>query len=151
MGPGGQPPRHTVFRRYTELLAVYHHVWIHGGIFEKMSEGVNLETGEIYTQMLAEDNTRTLTATENRPPRSIRKMELPILPGRNGNKEPAGGGTCVSMPSTTMKLSGRAYTPIALGRTRVTIAFFFVPETTVGPEYEESRKKDADLFLGNTQ
>jgi len=98
-----------------------------------MSDEINLETGEIYTQMLAEDNTHTLTATKNRPPREIRKIVLPTLSGRNGNKESTGGGTCVMMPSTTMTLSGRAYapviyTPIAPGRTRATMAFFFAPE-----------------------
>ena len=139
-----------------ENWEVYHHVWVHDGIFEKMSDEINLETGEIYTQMLAEDNTLTLTATKNRPPREIRKIDLPILPGRNGNKEPAGGGTCVMMPSTTMTLSGRAYapviyTPIAPGRTRATMAFFFAPEAAEGPEFEEGRETVADLFLGKTR
>ncbi len=139
-----------------ENWEVYHHIWVHGGIFEKMSDELDVKTGELYTQMLAEDNTLTLTATKNRPPRAGRDMKLPSLPGRNGNKEPKGGGTCVVLPSTTMTLSGKAYapviyTPIAPGRTRATMAFLFAPEAAEGKEFEEGREKVCDLFLGKTR
>lgn len=139
-----------------ENWEVYHHIWVHEGIFEKMSDELNIQTGELYTQMLAEDNTLTLTAAESRPARRNRKMELPSLPGRDGNKEPAGGGTCVLLPSTTMTLSGKAYapviyTPIAPGRTRATMAFLFAPEAAEGEEFEAGHEQVADLFLGKTR
>ena len=48
---------------------VYHHVWVHEGIVERMSDEVGLETGDPYTETVADGSTMILKATARRPER----------------------------------------------------------------------------------
>ncbi len=60
-----------------ENWEVYHHVWVHDGVFDKMSDEVDLDSGEPYTDMIAEGNTMMLRANDRRPP-----LPQPVEGGR---------------------------------------------------------------------
>ena len=47
-----------------ENWEVYHHVWVHEGVFDKMSDEVDLATGEPYTDMIADGNVMILDTAE---------------------------------------------------------------------------------------
>ena len=46
---------------------VYHHVWVHEGVFDRMSDEVDLGTGVPYTDSIAEGNVMVLKGKPERP------------------------------------------------------------------------------------
>ena len=63
-----------------ENWEVYHHVWVHEGVFDKMSDEVDLATGEPYTDMIADGNVMMLRYRKTRPPAVSRPAHGPALP-----------------------------------------------------------------------
>ena len=79
---------------------VYHHVRVHEGIFERMSDEVDLETGEPFTDTIGDGNIMILRANARRPERRLDTAAdgstLPPLPSRPGS----GKSTAAPMPSS---------------------------------------------------
>ena len=120
---------------------VYHHVWVHEGIFERMSDEVDLETGEPYTYTVVDGAVMTLRATARRPERGVDTAadgsSLPRLPSLAGVEQKHGVANAI-LPNTTLTLGPCAYVPgiyvpVAPGVTRAEMAWYFAPEAAAGP------------------
>ena len=135
---------------------VYHHVWVHEGIFDRMSDEVDLDTGEPFTDALADGNVMMLKANARRPQRSPDTAAdgavLPPLPARDGAGQKHGAANAV-LPNTTLSIGPSAYvpaiyTPVAPGVTRAEMAWYFAPEAATGPVHESAREAALDRWLG---
>ena len=141
-----------------ENWEVYHHVWVHEGVFDKMSDEVDPATGEIYTDMIADGNVMMLRYTKNRPPpalRSVNGPELPPVPVRYEKTEPTGAANAV-LPNTTVTIGAAAYAPaiyvpIAPGLTEARMAWYFASGAATGETFETSREAVLDRWLGPTR
>lgn len=137
-----------------ENWEVYHHVWVHEGVFDKMSDEVDLSTGEPYTDMIADGNTLMLRATAQRPPRRLSgpSANLPRLPEKYSVDHPVSTANAI-LPNTTVTIGPVAYapaiyTPISAGVTRASMAWYFAPEAAQGTEFEAGREAIFDRWLG---
>ncbi len=135
---------------------VYHHVWVHEGIFDRMSDEVDLETGEPYTDSIADGNVMILRANARRPKRKPETgtdgSVLPLLPSRNGAGQTHGAANAV-LPNTTLTLGPSAYVPaiyvpVAPGVTRAEMAWYFAPEAASGKKHAQAREAAIDRWLG---
>ena len=135
---------------------VYHHVWVHEGIFDRMSDDVDLETGEPYTDMVADGNVMVLRANDRRPERKPDAGRdgsvLPPLPTRNGAGQKHGAANAV-LPNTTLTMGPSAYVPaiyvpVAPGVTRAEMAWYFAPGAGKGAKHAEARDAAIDRWLG---
>ncbi len=139
-----------------ENWEVYHHVWVHKGVFDKMSEEVDLTTGEPYTDMIAEGNVLTLRYKENRPlpetSRPAKERALPSIPEKKPRAGPAGPANAV-LPNTTVTFGPNVYSPaiylpVAPGVTEARMAWYFAPGAGTGAQYEASREEILNRWLG---
>ena len=135
---------------------VYHHVWVHEGIFERMSEEVDLETGEPFTESVADGNVMILRPTPRRPERALDTAAdgttLPPLPSLHGAGQKHGVANAV-LPNTTLTVGPSTYaptiyTPVAPGVTRAEMAWYFAPEAASGPTHAAARDAALDRWLG---
>ena len=141
-----------------ENWEVYHHVWVHEGVFDKMSDEVDPATGEIYTDPIADGNVMMLRDGKNRPPatrRPVNGPELPPLPVRYEKPGPSGAANAV-LPNTTLTIGAVAYTPaiyvpIAPGLTEARMAWYFAPGAATGERFEAGREAVLDRWLGPTR
>ena len=64
-----------------ENWEVYHHVWVHQGVFDLMSDEVDFETGKPCTDMIASNNSLMLRPNDLRK-ESARPnpIDLPLMP-----------------------------------------------------------------------
>lgn len=138
---------------------VYHHVWVHKGVFDRMSDEVDMKTGKPHTEMIATGDILILKANAKRPPRRPKapalKHALPPIPARQGAK-PAGGAAIAVLPNTTVTMSGNEYapaifTPLAPGRTRASMAWYYVGDAATDRKYADARKRALDRWLGETR
>lgn len=134
----------------------YHHVWVHDGIFDKMSDEVDLKTGASYTETLPEGNVLTLRRTAAAPPRAGTSSQilgaLPPIPQKAGSPAFSGCTTAV-LPNTTMTTGINTYapvvyTPLGPDRTRASMAWYFVGSAAEAPEFAAARGKVLDRWLG---
>ena len=123
-----------------ENWEVYHHVWVHEGVFDKMSDEVDLSTGKPYTDMIADGNSLMLRAKATRPPRKLTgpASSLPELPTKWDVQSPVSTANAV-LPNTTVTIGPVAYapaiyTPLAAGITRASMAWYFAPGAPPNPE-----------------
>ena len=143
-----------------ENWEVYHHVWVHTGVFDKMSEELDLETGEPYTEMAAEGNVMFLRYTPNRPvpapaATSSDVTPLPAVQQKWEKTEPTSTANAI-LPNTTVTIGADAYvpavyTPIAPGRTRTSMAWYFAPGAAEGSALRDAREAFLDRWLGPTR
>ena len=141
-----------------ENWEVYHHVWVHEGVFDKMSDEVDLTTGEPYTDMIADGNVMMLRYKGNRPPaarKAVNGPALPPVPTRYEKTEPTGAANAV-LPNTTVTIGAVAYAPaiyvpIAPGLTEARMAWYFAPGAATGTRFEASREAILDRWLGPTR
>ena len=141
-----------------ENWEVYHHVWVHEGVFDKMSDEVDLATGELYTDMIADGNVMMLRYKKTRPPAAPRPANVPALPPvpvRYEKTGPTGAANAV-LPNTTVTIGPVAYAPaiyvpIAPGLTEARMAWYFAPGAATGTRFEASRKAVMDRWLGPTR
>ena len=135
---------------------VYHHVWVHEGIFDRMSDEVDLDTGEPYTDSIADGNVMVLRANARRPERKpdlgTDGSVLPPLPSRNGAGQRHGAANAV-LPNTTLTLGPSAYVPaiyvpVAPGVTRAEMAWYFAPGAASGEKHAKAREAAIDRWLG---
>ena len=143
-----------------ENWEVYHHVWVHEGIFDKMSEEVDLKTGEPFTDMVADGNVMTLKGNDRRPPRKVKganlKHPLPRFTIKEGKNPTGWGYTNALLPNTTVTFGGNQYAPavyipLSAGRTRAEMAWYFVGDAATGKEYKKARELALDNWLGSTR
>ena len=138
-----------------ENWEVYHHVWVHEGVFDKMSDEVDPATGEPYTDMIADGNVMILRYRQNRPPDARRSADgppLPPVPARYEKTGPTGSANAV-LPNTTVSIGATAYAPaiyvpIAPGLTEARMAWYFAPGAATGERFEASREAVLDRWLG---
>ena len=141
-----------------ENWEVYHHVWVHEGVFDKMSDEVDLTTGEPYTDMIADGNVMMLRYKASRPPavpRPVHGPALPPVPARYEKIGPTSAANAV-LPNTTVTIGPVAYAPaiyvpIAPGLTEARMAWYFAPGAASGARFEASREAVLDRWLGPTR
>lgn len=138
----------------------YHHVWVHNGVFTKMSEEVDLQTGRCFTESLPRDNVLVLRRVPDAPARAEgtqnAKWGLPSLPFRAGGDAGFRGQTTAVLPNTTLTMGPYVYTPVvytplAPNRTRGSMAFYFVGDAATAPEWTEARNRVIDRWIGPTR
>ncbi len=144
------------WKMVNENWEVYHHIWVHHGIFDKMSDEVELETGEPYTLMVAEGNVLSLRPSPKRPPRNLYGSELPEIPLKEGATKGRAAGIVALLPNTTVSLGMNRsapviYTPLSPSRTRAVQSFYFVGDAATDDKLAEAREKAINLSLGTTR
>ncbi|HIA77253.1 MAG TPA: hypothetical protein EYO05_03525, partial [Gammaproteobacteria bacterium] len=139
-----------------ENWEVYHHVWVHEGVFDKMSDEVDLNSGEPYTDMIADGNTMMLRANDRRPPipQPVEGSSgyLPLLPKK---WEPDGHTSAANavLPNTTVTIGSMAYAPavyvpVAPGLTQARMAWYFAPGVVGAEQFDEAVCKVLNRWLG---
>ncbi len=137
----------------------YHHVWVHEGLFDKMSDEVDLNTGESYTEMWPEGSVLVLRRKDSAPRRPssapLAGHTMPSIPLRDA-KKPFFGCTGAVLPNTTVTIgmSGYSpviYTPIAPGRTRASMAWYFVGDAATDTDHSVARERVLDRWLGKAR
>lgn len=138
----------------------YHHIWVHKGIFNKMSDDLELKTGEPWTETLQRDTFVTLKARKGRPPRTNSggkddvKTPLPSIPVAPGAQRTI--CTSVLFPNVTVTITDNHVAsviidPIAPDRTIAKLGFFFVDGGAKGRKYAAARKQVLDRWLGKSR
>jgi choline monooxygenase len=138
----------------------YHHIWVHKGIFNKISDDLEMKTGKPWSDTLQFGDLVTLKARAGRPSRSDnggygnKAQALPLIPLPAGTER----STCTSIlfPNVTVTVSGNHVAsvitdPIAPNRTIAKLGFFFVGEAAKAKKYASSRKQVLDRWLGKTR
>ncbi len=139
-----------------ENWEVYHHVWVHEGVFDKMSDEVDLGSGDPYTDMIADGNTMMLRANDRRPP-----IPQPVegssgyLPSIPRKWEPDGHISAANavLPNTTVTIGAMVYAPalyipIAPGVTQARMAWYFAPGVIGENCFENAVNAVLDRWLG---
>jgi choline monooxygenase len=137
----------------------YHHVWVHEGIFDRMSDEVDLRSGRSYTEMHPDGNVLSMRRAPDAPPRAGGGPRgTGVLPpiGRKAGSLPFTGTTTAVLPNTTMTtgISTYApviYTPLSPGRTRADMAWYFVGEAARDPAFAAAREQVLERWLGPTR
>ena len=96
-----------------ENWEVYHHVWVHEGVFDRMSDEVDVATGEPYTEMIADGNSLFLRYKPNRPEPPARQVDyapLPQVPGIAGREQPHSIANAI-LPNATVTINDTTYAP----------------------------------------
>lgn len=137
-----------------ENWEVYHHVWVHEGVFDRMSDEVNIRTGEPYTEMVADGNALFLRYTNARPTPSPTNG-LPPVP-RHRDIGRAHSTANAILPNTTVTVSPSSYAPavyipLAPGLTLARMAWYVTPEAATSESYAAERDKMLDRWLGPTR
>ena len=135
---------------------VYHHVWVHEGVFDRMSDEVDLRTGRPYTDSIADGDVMILHVRPDSPrfANSGMTVDLPSIPRRD-DKRPFLAAAVAILANTTATTSFQSYqpviyTPISPSRTRATMAWYYASEA-VDPAYDEARERSLDRWLGPTR
>ena len=140
-----------------ENWEVYHHVWVHDGVFDRMSDEADLETGQPHSDAIADGNVMILRYRESRPRRAPDPAvaRLPPLPERHPRDRPFGVANAV-LPNTTVSVGNNAYAPaiylpVGPGLTLARMAWYFAPGAGAGPEHASGRAATLDRWLGPTR
>ena len=130
----------------------YHHVWVHEGIFEKMSDDLDMETRQPRMATLQWENVVTLQSPKgsNRLPFDV--AGLPPVPRMLGEHK-YGGGTSLVFPNVTITaldnhLASVITLPVAPGKTKAILGFFFTGDAAISEEMEDHRGPILDRWLG---
>ncbi|MBI3517373.1 MAG: aromatic ring-hydroxylating dioxygenase subunit alpha [Proteobacteria bacterium] len=131
----------------------YHHIWVHKNIFTKMSDDLDLKTGEPKAEPLPLGTIMTLrrrAGTDFYPPAN----DLPYIPIPEGAERVR--CTSVIFPNLTLTvqsdhLSSVVAIPIAPDRTVSQMGYFFVGEAATAPAYQKARDTVLDRWMGTTR
>ena len=134
-----------------ENWEVYHHVWVHQGVFDLMSDEVDFETGKPCTDMIASNNSLMLRPNDLRK-ESARPspIDLPLMPWKPEiPKEPKLSSIANAiLPNVTASM-GRVefapaiYIPIAPNKTLAKMSWFIPP----GIKDDEKLRPEIDKIL----
>ena len=138
----------------------YHHIWVHKGIFNKMSDDLELKTGEPWTETLQDGSFVTLKARKGRPPRTKSggehdvKHPLPMIPLTSGASRTV--CTSVLFPNVTVTvtenhLASVIIDPLAPDRTVAKMGFFFAGNGATGRIYAPAREQVLNRWLGKSR
>ncbi len=138
----------------------YHHIWVHKGIFNKMSDDLELKTGQPWTETLQQDSFVTLKARKGRPPRTNSGGKddvaepLPSIPLAPGAERTI--CTSILFPNVTVTVTDNHLAsvitdPIAPDRTVAKMGFFFVGEGGTAEKYAPAREQVLDRWLGKSR
>ncbi|MDC0166605.1 aromatic ring-hydroxylating dioxygenase subunit alpha [Gammaproteobacteria bacterium] len=134
-----------------ENWEVYHHVWVHQGVFDLMSDEVDLETGVPCTDMIARNNSLMLR------PNGLRKesarpnpVDLPLMPWKPDIPRTPKLSSIANaiLPNVTasmgrVEFAPAVYIPIAPDKTLAKMAWFIPP----GIKNDEKLKPEVDKIL----
>ena len=137
-----------------ENWEVYHHVWVHEGVFDRMSDEVDLKTGQPHSEAVSDGNVMMLRYLESRPARSSHPAvaAMPRIPRRHEPGGPVGTANAV-LPNTTVTVGPHAYVPaiylpLAPGVTYTRMAWFFGPGGGVSDAHQAGRDLTLERWLG---
>ena len=134
-----------------ENWEVYHHVWVHQGVFDLMSDEVDLETGVPCTDMIARNNSLMLR------PNGLRKesarpnpVDLPLMPWKPDIPRTPKLSSIANaiLPNVTasmgrVEFAPAVYIPLAPDKTLAKMAWFIPP----GIQNDEKLKPEVDKIL----
>ncbi len=132
----------------------YHHIWVYKGIFTKISDDIDLETGEPWMQVLPNDTVLTLARRPGSPRFVGADNHLPLIPVPEGKTRFS--GTSVIFPNVTMTIAPNHIAsvitdPIAPDQTIAKMGFFFVGAAADSETYAADRENVLDRWLGKTR
>jgi choline monooxygenase len=130
----------------------YHHVWVHGNIFTKMSDDLDMATGLPIAEPIP---LGTVVTLKRRGDQDFYPGagDLPLIPFPEGKKRVR--CTSVVFPNMTLTLQSDHLAsviadPVAADRTVSKMGFFFVGEAATDPAYAPQRKKTLARWLGES-
>ena len=130
----------------------YHHIWVHKNVFTKMSDDLDLATGQPIAEPIA---LGTIVTLKRRGDQDFYPAagQLPLVPYPEGRKRVR--CTSVVFPNMTLTLQSDHLAsviadPVAVDRTVSKMGYFFVGDAATAPEFAEQRKKTLARWLGET-
>jgi len=121
----------------------YHHVYVHGGVFAKMTDDIDMETGELWSAPLHKGSVLTLRRRiEVAPSYTFKDTGLPLIPFPEGRERVTAPNYIfpnIEIDLVRDNLSSIIYEPVAPGRTIAKMGFFFVGDA----QHRMSRPKAA--------
>ncbi len=135
---------------------VYHHVWVHEGVFDRMTDEVDIKTGRPYTEPIADGDVMILHLREDSPRHAIPRApaELPPIRRKAGARPFVAAAVAIlantSATTTYQSYQPVIYTPIGPSRTRATMAWYYASEA-IDSKYEDIRERSLDRWLGPTR
>ena len=136
---------------------VYHHVWVHEGVFERMTDEVDIKTGVPYTESIAEGDVMILHVRPDSPRQAVTSepTPLPTIPLKPGGTPFVGAAVAIlantSVTTTYQSYQPVIYTPISPSRTRATMAWYYSGEAGSAEKYANERELSLDRWLGKTR
>ena len=134
-----------------ENWEVYHHVWVHQGVFDLMSDEVDLETGVPCTDMIARNNSLMLRPNGLREESARPNLvDLPLMPWKPDIPRTPKLSSIANaiLPNVTasmgrVEFAPAVYIPIAPDKTLAKMAWFIPP----GIQNDEKLKPEVDKIL----
>lgn len=130
----------------------YHHVYVHGGVFAKMTDDIDMETGELWSAPLHKGSVLTLRRRiEVAPSYTFKDTGLPLIPFPEGRERVTAPNYIfpnIEIDLVRDNLSSIIYEPVAPGRTIAKMGFFFVGDAATSDEQAEGRSTAMDRWLG---
>jgi choline monooxygenase len=130
----------------------YHHVWVHKNVFTRITDDLDLATGEPIAEPIP---LGTVVTLKRRGDQDFYPAagDLPLVPFPEGNKRVR--CTSVVFPNMTLTLQSDHLAsviadPVAVDRTVSKMGFFFVGEAATAPEFAEQRRKTLSRWLGES-
>jgi choline monooxygenase len=130
----------------------YHHIWVHKNVFTKMSDDLDLATGQPIAEPIP---LGTIVTLKRRGDQDFYPAagQLPLIPYPEGRKRVR--CTSVVFPNMTLTLQSDHLAsviadPVAADRTVSKMGYFFVGDAATAPEFAEQRKKTLARWLGDT-
>jgi choline monooxygenase len=130
----------------------YHHVWVHKNVFTKMSDDLDLVTGQPVAEPIP---LGTVVTLKRRGDQDFYPGagDLPLIPFAEGKKRVR--CTSVVFPNMTLTLQSDHLAsviaaPTAADRTVSKMGFFFVGDAATDPAFAVQRKKTLSRWLGET-
>ena len=136
---------------------VYHHVWVHEGVFERMTDEVDIKTGVPYTESIAEGDVMILHVRPDSPRQAVTSepTPLPTIPLKPGGTPFVGAAVAIlantSVTTTYQSYQPVIYTPISPSRTRATMAWYYAGDAGSAEKYANERELSLDRWLGKTR
>ena len=132
---------------------IYHHTWVHGNFFPKMSEDLDFETRQPKYASIAEGVLLAL----KRKGAPAQKMQpvggMPLIPTKDGRPPVDNISTNYLIPNVIATVHPEhlhlaIVDPIGPGRTRLRLAFFFVGDAATDPKFQALRDAVIDRRIG---
>jgi choline monooxygenase len=130
----------------------YHHVWVHRNVFTKISDDLDLATGEPLAEPIP---LGTVVTLKRRGDQDFYPSAgaLPLIPFPEGRKRVR--CTSVVFPNMTLTLQSDHLAsviamPLGADRTVSKMGFFFVGDAATSPAFADQRKATLARWLGET-